>query len=219
MTQWIEMESKNEHFVLNDETFTLQCPIKSDAVIKEQWKRHERDDRFFPYWLDSWNAAFGLYLFFKRNKIDLHNSIEIGCGGGMLAQMLQTNSGHITHSDLMAEAVSFCQGVVSGAAFPRYFLSFDIGASCFNTQFDLIFASDILYEEYLAEAVIKFVDLHLTKNGSLYLADPARFGKESVVDRFYKEKSLTVSSTTETFTLNGTSCSTEIHTIQKVNRV
>ncbi|MGL1901467.1 MAG: class I SAM-dependent methyltransferase [Fibrobacterales bacterium] len=213
------MESRSEHFTLNDEKFTLQCPIKSDAVIKEQWNRHERDDRYFPYWLDAWNAAFGLYLFFKRNEIALHNSLEIGCGGGMLAQMLQSNGGDIIHSDLMPEAVAFCKKVVDAPAAVREFVSFDIGTSCFDSQFDLIFASDILYEEYLAEAVIKFVNLHLTESGSLYLADPARFGKKSVVDRFYKEKNLIVSSITETFTLNGTSCSIEIHTIQKVNRV
>ncbi len=207
------MQSKPKEVLLNGEHLTLLYPEHHDTDVDQLWQKHGEDERFFPYWLDSWVSAFGLSLYFKKHHIRWNSALEIGCGNGLLAQMIEPETGHTSHTDLVFDAVQFCSDTVPHQN--RSFFCLDIVNPGISGSFDLIFGSDILYEDYLGDACIKLVDLHLHPQGTLIIADPCRLGKQLVIDRFRECTAFDVYTEKLNFTLNTVQQNTDIHIIKK----
>jgi predicted nicotinamide N-methyase len=154
-------------------TFSILKPANSDDLIREE--DFVKDERL-PYWADVWPSSLilaGKLLGLKgRGK----TALELGCGVG-LSTLAATTAGYdVLSTDYYEDALDVTRAnvfrnlgklartrLVDWRHFPD-----DLG------RFDLVFASDVLYEKEYAELLPVILDRVLVPNGIALIADPGR---------------------------------------------
>ena len=159
----------------------IHHPRNADALIDE--KAFEDDERL-PYWADVWPSARVLAERVATMPVDDRRFLELGCGAGLVSVAAAMAGFDVTATDYYDEALRFTALNVllnTGALidtrigdwrrFPH-----DIG------RFELVVASDVLYEQPHAALIAGVVDRTLTARGSAIIADPGRIAAPQFVD-------------------------------------
>ena len=155
---------------------------------KEEWDSYwdsvgEEGDVYFPYWLETWNSAFALYTYLEKQNFDLMQNeiLEVAGGSGVLSQLLIDKiTKPYLFSDFVPEAVRFAKRQIDHPMWNALVL--DVQNSSVHKKFDVIIASDCLYQSDLAPLFCEFFKEHLTLNGRALVADPNRMGVEAFKD-------------------------------------
>ena len=102
--------------------------------------------------------------------------LELGCGLGLASLVLSRRKADITASDHhpLAEEFLTYNAALNGLAAPAY-----LDISWTQPQpnlgkFDLIIASDVLYERGHAEQLSRLISLHATPSSEVLITDPGR---------------------------------------------
>ena len=162
-----------EDATLLQRTFSILKPANSDDLIREE--DFVKDERL-PYWADVWPSS--LVLAQKLLELEGHGrtALELGCGVG-LSTLAATSAGFdVLATDYYEDALDVTRANVfrnlGRPARTRLVdwrhLPADLG------QFDLVFASDVLYEKEYAALLPVILDQVLSANGSALIADPGR---------------------------------------------
>jgi len=118
-------------------------------------------------------------------RVDERRLLEVGCGSGLVSVAAAIAGFDVTSTDYYDEALRFTAlnvlvntGVLidTRAADWRRF-PHDIG------RFDLVVASDVLYEPEHASLVAAVIDRTLTARGSAMIADPGRLAAPQFVEQ------------------------------------
>ena len=154
-------------------TFTLAHPRQADALIDEA--DFERDERL-PYWADLWPSARVLAEHVVRHAGNGRRALELGCGSGLVACALAAAGYQVTATDYYDDALAFTRvnvarntgrgarvRLVDWRALPR-----DLG------RYDVVVASDVLYEPAHADLVADAVLATVADDGYALVADPGR---------------------------------------------
>jgi ETFB lysine methyltransferase len=162
-----------EDATVDAHTFSILKPANSDDLIREE--DFVKDERL-PYWADVWPSSLilaGKLLGLKgRGK----TALELGCGVG-LSTLAATMAGYdVLSTDYYEDALDVTRANVfrnlGKLARTRLVdwrhLPNDLG------QFDLVFASDVLYEKEYAELLPVILDRVLVPSGAALIADPGR---------------------------------------------
>jgi predicted nicotinamide N-methyase len=162
-----------EDATVNAHTFSILKPANSDDLIREE--DFVKDERL-PYWADVWPSSLilaGKLLGLKgRGK----TALELGCGVG-LSTLAATTAGYdVLSTDYYEDALDVTRANVfrnlGKLARTRLVdwrhLPDDLG------RFDLVFASDVLYEEEYAELLPVILKRVLVPTGLALIADPGR---------------------------------------------
>jgi predicted nicotinamide N-methyase len=162
-----------EDATVDAHTFSILRPANSDDLIREE--DFVKDERL-PYWADVWPSSLilaGKLLGLKgRGK----TALELGCGVG-LSTLAATKAGYdVLSTDYYEDALDVTRANVfrnlGKLARTRLVdwrhLPNDLG------QFDLVFASDVLYEKEYAELLPVILDRLLVPSGLALIADPGR---------------------------------------------
>jgi len=162
-----------EDATVDAHTFSILKPANSDDLIREE--DFVKDERL-PYWADVWPSSLilaGKLLGLKgRGK----TALELGCGVG-LSTLAATTAGYdVLSTDYYEDALDVTRAnvfrnlgklartrLVDWRHFPD-----DLG------RFDLVFASDVLYEQEYAELLPVILDRVLVQGGIALIADPGR---------------------------------------------
>jgi len=161
---------------------TLHHPRDADDLIDEA--AFAIDERL-PYWADVWPSARVLAERLLTTRVDERRLLEIGCGSGLVSVAAAIAGFDVTSTDYYDEALRFTAlnvlvntGVLidTRAADWRRF-PHDIG------RFDLVVASDVLYEPEHASLVAAVIDRTLTARGSAMIADPGRLAAPQFVEQ------------------------------------
>ena len=161
---------------------TLHHPRDADDLIDEA--AFAIDERL-PYWADVWPSARVLAERLLTTRVDERRLLEIGCGSGLVSVAAAIAGFDVTSTDYYDEALRFTAlnvlvntGVLIDtlAADWRRF-PHDIG------RFDLVVASDVLYEPEHASLVAAVIDRTLTARGSAMIADPGRLAAPQFVEQ------------------------------------
>jgi predicted nicotinamide N-methyase len=162
-----------EDATVNAHTFSILKPANSDDLIREE--DFVKDERL-PYWADVWPSSLilaGKLLGLKgRGK----SALELGCGVG-LSTLAATTAGYdVLSTDYYEDALDVTRAnvfrnlgklartrLVDWRHFPD-----DLG------RFDLVFASDVLYETEYAELLPVILNRVLVPSGIALIADPGR---------------------------------------------
>ena len=162
-----------EDATVDEHTFSILRPANSDDLIREE--DFVKDERL-PYWADLWPSSIVL----AGKLLELNGrgktALELGCGVG-LSTLAATSAGFdVLSTDYYEDALDVTRanvfrnlGKIARTRLVDWrHLPLDLGT------FDLIFASDVLYETEYAELLpILFRGL-LAPTGIALIADPGR---------------------------------------------
>jgi predicted nicotinamide N-methyase len=162
-----------EDATVDERTFSILKPANADDLIREE--DFVLDERL-PYWADVWPSS----IILAEKLIELAGAgraaLELGCGVG-LSTLAATSAGFdVLSTDYYEDALDVTRAnvfrnlgkaartrLVDWRHFPA-----DLG------RFDLVFASDVLYEKEYAELLpVLFLGL-LAPGGFALIADPGR---------------------------------------------
>jgi predicted nicotinamide N-methyase len=155
---------------------TMLHPANADELISES--DFARDERL-PYWADLWPSAHALASWIAAHGAGdgpRRTMLELGCGAGLVSVAARLAGLEVLATDYYEDALRFARAnarrnglgelatrLVDWRAFPE-----DLG------RFDLVVASDVLYERPYASLVADAFLRTIAPGGTGVMADPGR---------------------------------------------
>jgi predicted nicotinamide N-methyase len=162
-----------EDATVDAHTFSILRPANSDDLIREE--DFVKDERL-PYWADVWPSSLILAGRLLELEGNGKTALELGCGVG-LSTLAATTAGYdVLSTDYYEDALDVTRanvfrnlGTLARTRLVDWrHLPDDLG------RFDLVFASDVLYEKEYAELLPMILDRLLVPSGMALFADPGR---------------------------------------------
>jgi ETFB lysine methyltransferase len=158
---------------LPDQQLTILRPRSVDDLIDEKEFNH---DGRLPYWADVWPSALGLAKRVLREQGNGRTLLELGCAVGYTACIASKMGFRVTATDYYEDAGRLTQlnAVLNGIPVPdeRMVDWRDFPADLNN--FDVVIASDVLYEKPYCDLVADCFRRSLSPTGLGLLTDPQR---------------------------------------------
>ncbi len=159
----------------NDAAWSFYRPADPDLILNQITDEEYEKDRFLPFWAEHWPSSEVLFSYCTDTLQQRYTSIcELGCGLGIISTALATAGHPVIATDISFQACSYTAANMRKYTENGRILCCDWRFPPFTNHFDLIVASDILYEKRWIEPVLLFLKNHLTENGSALIADPTR---------------------------------------------
>lgn len=163
---------------VGDRELSLLHPASAEDLIDE--RDFERDERL-PYWAELWPSARVLGERVLGMPGGGRTLLELGCGAGLVATCAAFAGFAVTASDYYEDALRFtrlnawrnARVSVAGLLLDWRELPPDL------PRYDVVIASDVLYEKPYGDVVARVISATLRENGIAFLADPGRVGRES----------------------------------------
>jgi len=160
-------------------TISILRPRNSDDLIREE--DFVMDERL-PYWADIWPSSTVLasHLVSLDPAVDRSGkrALELGCGVGLVTTAAMIAGYEVNATDYYTDALAFTRAnawrnlgkspqarMIDWRSFPED-----------EAGYDLILASDVLYEREYAELLPSIFREALAPGGMVLLADPGRIG-------------------------------------------
>jgi predicted nicotinamide N-methyase len=159
----------------------LLSPANADDLISED--DYVMDERL-PYWADLWPSAQILAEEVRTMRLDGQRVLELGCGLGVVAIAAALAGADVTATDYYEDALLFARlnamdatGRTITARMVNWVeMPSDLG------RFDVVLASDVLYEHRYAPLVANAVASTLVRGGEAIVADPGRIALEEFLE-------------------------------------
>jgi predicted nicotinamide N-methyase len=153
--------------------FEIFRPKSADDLISEE--EFNRDERL-PYWADVWPSSIVLAERVAEETGAGRSLLELGCGVGLVAVVAASVGFDVTATDYYVDALEFTRlnarhnGLTVSAARLVDWRDFpgDLG------RFDLVVASDVLYEPQNGALVAAALAATFKPNGLGLVTDPQR---------------------------------------------
>lgn len=193
----------------------LLHPASAEELINEA--DFEQDERL-PYWADIWPSSTVLAGVVARLDGSGRRALELGCGVGLVAAAAAQSGFAVTATDYYDDALSFTRLNVWRNA--------GVGVSTrhvdwrdFPTdleRFDLVLASDVLYERSYAELVAAAFGHTLAAGSQGLLADPGRVAASAFVEACAERGMQAAVSQRLPFSAGGVRQTIAIYTIERL---
>lgn len=160
--------------------FDIKRPADPDAFLEdpETLAEHERSD-YMPYWPYLWPAAKTMAALVLTSPLPVpQETLEIGCGIGLIGLAALARGDRVTFSDYRREAVDLALENAAGNGFDAAGgMQLDYHEPA-DRQFDWIIGSDVIYERALHAPVIDLMQTMLSPKGCCWLGDAGRHQAE-----------------------------------------
>lgn len=160
-----------EVVALDGRDLRLLRPRDSEVLLDED--AFEREE-FLPYWAELWPSSLALARTIARRALRGARTLELGCGLGLPSIAAALAGGRVLATDWSAEAVAMTAANAerNGARLRTLVCSWtDPEPLLDQAPWDLVLASDLLYERRNADALL---DLLPRLAAEVLLADPGR---------------------------------------------
>lgn len=171
----------NDDVRVGDHTINVIRPRSADDLISED--DFERDERL-PYWAELWPSSTVLADFVVSDTRPHGHTIELGAGIGLVSIAAALAGHDVVATDYYADALDFTRAnafrnlgrevatqLVDWGAIPAAL-----------PRFDIVLASDVLYESRYAPLVAGVIDRFLAARGVAYVADPGRVATGAFIE-------------------------------------
>lgn len=177
---------------VGERELSILHPASAEDLIDE--RDFERDERL-PYWAELWPSAKVLAEHVAALHGEQRTLLELGCGAGLVTTSAALAGFRVTASDYYEDAHRFARlnawrnggGEVRGLMLDWRDLPPDLAT------YDVVFASDVLYERPYGVLVARVIGATLARSGVALVTDPGRVGREGFLDAL-AENGLTVRS-------------------------
>ncbi len=157
---------------------SVLSPANADDLISED--DYVMDERL-PYWADLWPSAQILAREVRTMRLSGQRLLELGCGLGVVAIAASMAGARVTATDYYDDALQFATLNVADATGDTIAarmvdwtaLPPDLG------KFDVVLASDVLYEHRYAPLVANAIATTLVRGGEAIVADPGRIALDA----------------------------------------
>ncbi|MGI8510900.1 MAG: class I SAM-dependent methyltransferase [Gemmatimonadaceae bacterium] len=171
----------NDDVCVGEHIINVIRPRSADDLIDED--AFERDERL-PYWAELWPSSTILADFVVSDTRPRGRTIELGAGIGLVS-IAAAMAGHdVVASDYYQDALAFTRANahrnLNREVETRLVDWRDVPESL--PRFDVVLASDVLYESRYAPLVAGVLDRFLASRGVAYVADPGRVAAGAFVD-------------------------------------
>ncbi|HEU4631550.1 MAG TPA: methyltransferase domain-containing protein [Gemmatimonadaceae bacterium] len=155
------------------ETIHLLRPARADLLISEE--DFARDERL-PYWADIWPSSTALATHVRGLHGAGRQYLELGCGLGLACAAAAAAGFTVTASDYYDDALRFTEfNVLRHAGVLPATRNLDWRDLPDDLpRYDVVVASDVLYERPYAELVADVLARTLAPEGEAWVADPGR---------------------------------------------
>jgi ETFB lysine methyltransferase len=187
---------------VGNRTFSILRPRNSDDLIREE--DFVKDERL-PYWADIWPAstvlASHLVGLARRDARTNRRGLELGCGVGLVTTSAMIAGYDMLATDYYTDALAFTRA----NAWRETGKSPDVRMIDWRTfptdvrGFDLILASDVLYEKEYARLLPGIFKRALAPGGMVIVADPGRVGVPDFMEECREQRLVIRSKVTHPF--------------------
>jgi predicted nicotinamide N-methyase len=159
---------------------TLLQPASADDLISEA--DFVKDERL-PYWADVWPSSVVLAKALAARPGHGASLLELGCGSGVVASQAARSGYAVTATDYYADALEFARW----NAWVNADTQIDVREVDWRRMpndlgpFDMVVASDVLYEPVYGLLVARAIRFTLKKGGVALIADPGRLAAPKFV--------------------------------------
>ena len=208
----------NTTLKIGNEEILLTIVDDPDRFL-DKLSKEDRDGRLYlPYWTYLWESAIGLARYISELGATLSGQhiLEIGCGFGLAGIVACQADAKVVFTDFEHDALQFAlhnlqlNGIENGVL-----VQMDWNTPCFNSKFDVILASDVIYEEENWESILGLLLNLLVSDGIAIFSEPNRKN----ADGFFKcitENGFTFEKTTCAISLDQKSAQINIYTVKRV---
>jgi predicted nicotinamide N-methyase len=153
-------------------------PESAEELIDE--REFDTDERL-PYWAELWPSARILAGHVIAMDGAGRSLLELGCGAGLVATCASLAGFDVVASDYYEDAPRFARvnAHLNGAPPIRGLLLDWRALPAHLPAFDVVVASDVLYERPYGPLVAQVIGATLAPSGVAWLADPGRVGREA----------------------------------------
>lgn len=164
-------------FDLSGRALSILHPASAEELISEA--DFEKDERL-PYWAELWPSARILAEQVARMDGGGRRLLELGCGSGIVTSAAALAGFDVTASDYYEDAVKFAalNAWRNARALVRTMVLDWRALPPEPPVFDVIVASDVLYERPYGALVARVLGAMLAPGGVAIVADPGRVGRE-----------------------------------------
>lgn len=144
-----------------------------DLLDEEAFEREE----LLPYWAELWPSALALARTLAGRSLRGARTLELGCGLGLPSIVAAHAGARVVATDWSAEALAFARANAArnGAAIETLECSWAQPAPIVDAApWDLVLASDVLYERRGAELLLGLLPRLVDERGEVLIADPGR---------------------------------------------
>jgi ETFB lysine methyltransferase len=158
-------------------TLEILHPASAEELIDEI--DFDRDERL-PYWAELWPSSRILADVICAMSGTGRSLLELGCGAGLVATCASLAGFDVVASDYYEDAARFARvnAARNGAPPPRGLLLDWRALPADLPRFDVVAASDVLYERPYGALVAGAIAAALASDGVAYVADPGRVGRD-----------------------------------------
>lgn len=155
-------------------------PESAEDLIDE--RDFDLDERL-PYWAELWPSARVLAEHVLTMRGDKRSLLDLGCGSGLVATSASLAGFAVTVSDYYDDALRFARvNVQRNGGEPARSLLLDWRKLPPRlARFDVVVASDVLYERAYGPLVAGVLAATLKPLGIAVVADPGRVGREEFI--------------------------------------
>lgn len=158
----------------------LLRPRDAEALLDEHAFEQEE---FLPYWADLWPSALALARAIGTRALHGARTLELGCGLGLPSLAAALAGGRVLATDWSSAAVDMTAENArrNDVALDTLTCSWTAPEPLLERgPYDIVLASDVLYEARNGEALLPLLPRLLSTHGEVWLADPGR----AVAERF-----------------------------------
>jgi predicted nicotinamide N-methyase len=170
---------RSEGSALTRELSILHPESAEDLIDERDFERDER----LPYWAELWPSSrvMGERLLSLDGRG--RSLIELGCGSGVVATCASLAGFEVVVSDYYEDALRFARvNAARNGAHISDALLLDWRRLPPNPRkFDVVVASDVLYERSYGRIVASAIAALLAPQGVALVADPGRVGREEFI--------------------------------------
>ena len=165
---------------IGDRQLLILHPESAEDLIDE--RDFDLDERL-PYWAEVWPSARVLAEYLGGMSGSGRSLLELGCGAGLVATSASLAGFDVTVSDYYEDALLFARVNVqrNGGAPARGLLLDWRNLPARLGRFDVVVASDVLYERPYGPLVARVLAATLNPGGLAVVADPGRVGRSEFI--------------------------------------
>jgi predicted nicotinamide N-methyase len=203
---------------LRDRELQLTVVDKPDRFLDKLSREDSEGRLFLPYWIFLWESAIALARHVSEIEVTFSNKdiLEIGCGFGLAGITASQAGAKVIFTDFEHDALLFAKhNAQQNGIDSAIFVQMDWNALCLNCKFDVILASDVVYEEQNWKPILTLLQSLLRDDGIAIFSEPNRKNADGFFKRI-RENGFTFEKTICSISEGQKTTQINIYTVERV---